>query len=197
MLPVLSPQGSFITYENKNYYAVENNLWSALYYQTNFNPLNGPTKASPEKFDSPYVITSVTQQTELVTDSWQGYVPDPLYNYYTNLPSPYNENLSYMRGCVVPYTEFGVQYQYDDDDSSPSLGIIFKLIPLETDITVMVAPSTVSQTPVQMTSPFVAEPTFGRPEVLRLELLSVQQILLPKEGVSILQLVDPALGTVE
>ena len=198
LVPFNNPQGSYITYQNKNYYAAENNLWSALYYETTFNVLNGPTKVSPDKPDSPFVVTSVLEKNELVVDSWQGYVPDPYYTYYTeDLPADYRANLSYMRGAVVPYTEFAPQYQVDDDDSSIDMGIIFKRVALDTESTVLVADSFTYQTPEAMTSPFVANPTFGRPEVAQIELLSVQQVVLPKEGVSILQLSNPSVGAVE
>ena len=198
LTPFYNPQGSYITYQNKNYYSAENNLWTSLYYQTTFNPLNGPTKVSPDKGDSPFVISSVLEKTELVTDSWQGAVPDPYYEYYTaGVPAPYRNNLSYMRGAVVPYTEFAPQYQVDDDDSSPSMGVIFKREPVDSTQTVLVAQSTTTQSAVAMTSPYVASPSFGRPEVIQLEVLSVQQITLPKEGVSVLQLTNNAVGAVE
>ena len=198
LVPFYNPQGGYITYENRNYYAAENNLWDSLYYQTTFNALNGPTKVSPDKGDSPFVVTSVLESTELVTDSWQGFVPDPYYSYYTEgVPAPYNSNLSYMRGAVVPYTEYAFQFQVDEDDSSSDMGIIFKRLPVDSNQTVMVAESTTAQTAVEMTSPFVSSPSFGRPEVLQMELLSVQQITPPKEGVSILQLTNVNVGAVE
>lgn len=195
--PFANPQGSYITYFNKNYYAAENNLWTALYYETTFNSLNGPTQVSPDKPDSPFVITSVLQKSERVAYSWQGYVPDPYYTYYTEgIPVEYAATLSYMRGAVIPYTEFGLQYQVDDDDSSPDFGIIFKRSPLSEN-TVLVAPSRTVQTKIVMSSPFAANPTFGRPGVIELDLLQVQQVVSPREGVSILQLSDATLGAVE
>jgi len=198
LIPFYNPQGSYITYGNKNYYAAENNVWTSLYYRTNFNPTNGPTKVSPEKDDSPFVITSVLEKTELVSQSWQGIVPDPYYNYYVNgVPSPYKENLSYMRGAVIPYTEYAPQFQIDDDDSSPDLGIVFKTVALDADTTVLVANSVTVQTAQAMTSPYVANPTFGRPLITQLELLSVYQVVLPQEGVSILQLTNDSTTAVE
>jgi len=198
LAPFNNPQGTYVTYGNKNYYAAENNLWSALYYETTFNPLNGPTKVTPDKPDSPFVITSVLERNELVSDSWQGYVPDPFYDYYTNgIPAPFNSNLSYMRGAVVPYTEFAPQYQIDEDDSSNDLGIIFKRTPIDVNATVLVAPSKNTQTKVAMTSPYAVNPSFGRPAIIQLELLSVQQVVLPKQGVSILQLTNNSIGAVE
>jgi hypothetical protein len=198
LVPFNNPQGTYVTYVNRNYYAAENNLWSALYYETTFNPLNGPTKVAPDKPDSPFVVTSVLEKSELVSDSWQGYVPDPFYEYYTSgIPAPFNSDLSYMRGAVVPYTEFAPQYQVDDDDSSNDLGIIFKRTPVDLNATVLVAPSEVTQTQVAMTSPYVTTPSFGRPAIIQLQLLSVQQVVLPKQGVSVLQLTNNSIGAVE
>jgi hypothetical protein len=48
-----------------------------------------------------------------------------------------------------------------------------------------------------MTTPYVANPTFGRPAIIQLELLTVQKILNPKQNVSILQLSNPSVGAVE
>ena len=193
-----TPNGVYTTYNNRNYYAAENNLWEALYYQTNFTPINGPTKVSPDKPDSPFVTTSVLQRQELITDAWQGYVPDPLYDYYTNgIPTPYNADLSYMRGAVVPYEEIAPQYQIDNDDSSSDMGIIFKRLPDPTRATITVDASSIVQPLQAMTTPYVNNPTFGKPAVIQLELLTVQQLLNPKQGVSILQLSNPAIGAVE
>jgi hypothetical protein len=197
LVPFDSPQGSYLTYANKNYYAAENNLWTALYYDTTFNALNGPTKVSPDKGDSPFVISSVLEQNELVTTSWQGEVPDPYYAYYEQLATNEGAVLSYMRGAVVPYVEYAPQFQIDDDDSSSDLGVIFKRLPLDASPTVLVSPTVITQSAVAMSSPYAVNPTFGRPAVMQLELLSVQQIVLPKEGVSILQLTNPALKALE
>lgn len=198
LTPSFNPQGSFVTYFNKNYYAAENNSWQQLYYDTTFNELNGPIKVSPDKNDSPFVITSVITKSEPVVDSWQGYVKDPYYTYYTEtLPEDFRANLAYMRGAVVPYTEFPLEFSYDGDDGSLDLGITFKRVASESKPTVLVFDSKVVQTSVQPSSPFDTNPTFGRPEILELELLSVQQIISPLEDVSILQLSDSSLNVVE
>ena len=196
-VPVFTPQGSYTTYGFRNFYAAENNLWTSLYYSNsaNFTEVSGPTKATPDTLSSPFVKTSVLERNEPVSDSWQGYVPDPYYNYYVNgVPTPYNADLNYMRGAVIPYTELPPQYQVDDDDSSPGLGILFKNIPSPINATRLVAPTTVYQTPQALTSPFAANPSFGRPEIINLNLQSVQQIVQPKEGVSVLELSYPTAG---
>ena len=196
--PFNTPQGSYTTFQYRNYYAAENNLWDALYYSTNFTPISGPTKASPNSADSPFVISSVLQKQEVITDAWQGYVPDPYYDYYVNeIPAPYNAGLTYLRGSVVPYTEYPVQFQADIDDSSEDLGIIFKRLEVPTSTTISVARSTTAQSFVAMSTPYVANPTFGRPEVIQMELLAVQQVQNPKQGVTILKLTNPSVSAIE
>jgi hypothetical protein len=196
--PVFNPQGSYVTYSNKNYYSAENNSWQSLYYQTTFNELNGPIKVSPDKSDSPFVISSVITKSERVVDSWQGYVKDPYYTYYTEgLPESFKENLSYMRGAVVPYAEYPLDFSYDGDDGSIDLGITFKRIASDDNTTVLVSDSIVAQSGIASSSPFDSNPTFGRPEVLKLDLLTVQQLISPLEDVSILQLSDPGVNAVE
>jgi hypothetical protein len=198
LVPFNTPQGSYTTYNHRNYYAAENNLWSALYYSTNFTPNNGPTKVSPDKRDSPFVTSSVLARQEAITDAYQGYVPDPFYDYYTKqIPAAYNADFTYMRGAVVPYTAFDPQFQIDMDDGSPNFGIIFDRIPDPSFSTISVGPSTIVQTAVAMTTPYVATPSFGRPEIIRLELLSVQKIINPKQGLSILRLSTIGVNTVE
>jgi hypothetical protein len=198
LAPFNTSQGSYTTFQYRNYYAAENNLWDALYYSTNFTPLSGPTKASPNSADSPFVVSSVLQKQEDIVEAWQGYVPDPNYDYYINdIPAPYNAGLTYLRGSVVPYTQYPIQFQADIDDSSDDLGIIFKSLENPTSTTVSVAASKTAQTFVAMSTPYVAIPTFGRPEIIELELLEVRQILNPKQGVSVLSLTHPSVSVVE
>ena len=196
--PFNTPQGSYTTFQYRNYYAAENNLWDALYYKTNFTPISGPTKASPNSADSPFVISSVLQKQEVITEAWQGYVPDPYYDYYVNdIPAPYNTGLTYLRGSVVPYNEYPVQSQADIDDSSEDFGIIFKRLEVPTSTSISVAASTTAQSFVAMSTPYVTNPTFGRPAIIQLELLAVQQIQNPKQGVTVVKLSNPSVAAVE
>ena len=198
LTPINTPQGTYTTYYNRNYYAAENNIWSSLYYASNFTVTNGPTKVSPDKLDSPFVTTSVLERQESIRSSWQGYVPDPFYDYYiTKVPASVNANFTYMRGAVVPYTEFAAQYPYDNDDGSIDLGLLFKKVPVPAGSSITVAGSKIIQTQELMTTPFVASPTFGRPAVIQLEVLSVQGILNPRQGTSVVQLSNPSVGAVE
>ena len=194
--PLNTPSGSYLTYQDRNWYAAENNEWSALFYSTNYTLDNGPTKVSPDKHDSSFVPTSVTTRQESVATTWQGLVPDLLLPYYT---TPATQK--YARGVVPPPTEFAAEKVYDDDDGSLGMGIIFKRLPtLVTTVTIF--PSTVLQSGGAM-SPPPAVPsvpnvaTFGRPEILELNLLSIRGIESPKEHVSVLRLTNNAIPGVE
>lgn len=190
LVPFNHPTGSYVTFQNRNYFAAENDLWSTLYYGTTFNSLNGPTKVSPDKGDSPYVTTSVLQNEEHIEDAWQGYVPDPFYSYYTT-EIPAASDLTYLRGAVLPYQNFAASLTIDQDDSTVALGILFTKDPVGGQ-TVTTAESTQVQAAVAMTSPFVASPQRGEPEVISLSLLQVSQITNPKNGLSVVQLTKSA-----
>jgi len=189
--PLNTPSGFSFTYLDRNWYAAENNEWSALYYNTSFSSNNGPTKVSPDKSDSAFVTTSVTVRQEAVATTWQGLVPDPYLTYYS---APTTQK--YVRGVTIPTTQFAGEKVYDDDDSSLGLGIIFKRLPTALS-TVTVFPSTTVQTGALMTAP-PATPavpnvaTFGRPEIMELNLLSVKNVQTPKEYVSVLRLTNNA-----
>lgn len=189
--PYNTPEGTYITNNYRNYYAAENNLWSALYYETVFNPENGPTKVSPNKADSPFVDAAVLDRQEPIRDAWQGYVPDPFYTYYTTgVPNAYNVDMTYLRGAVVPNKEFSNQNIIDYDDGTPSLGIIFNSVPVPGTETKITSSTTVVQSGLPMSSPFAATPTFGRPEVIRFNALSVSALENPKNGLSIIRVTN-------
>jgi hypothetical protein len=196
--PFNHPRGSYITYANRNYFAAENDLWSDLYYRTTFNYLNGPTKVSPNKIDSPYVTTSVLQRQEPIDTSWQGYVPDPFYAQYIAIPDPYKTdlNLSYMRGAVVPYQDFDGSFLIDMDDSTSGMGIIYTRDPIGA-AAVTTFDSVVAQPAVSMTTPYVSPATFGQPELLTLSMLQVSQIVNPKNGLSVVRLTNSSIAAAE
>ena len=192
-LPFNTAEGTYLTENYRNYYASENNLWSALYYQTTFNPINGPTKVAPQKPDSPFVACAVLDKQGPIRQAWQGYVPDPLYSYYTDanlVPTEYSLDMTYLRGSVVPNKEFAGQYFIDDDDGSPSMGIIFYTIPVPNTDTKLTSASKVVQTAEIPTSPYATPATFGRPAILSLSLLRVSQLDNPRNGMSVVQITD-------
>jgi hypothetical protein len=199
--PFNTAAGTYITESYRNYYAAENNLWDALYYQTTFNPENGPTKVSPKKLDSSFVPCAILNKQEPIREAWQGYVPDPYYAYYTNtsvIPLEYSVNMTYMRGTEVPNKEFAGEFFIDQDNGSPSLGIIFHLIAVgaETE-TVSTSPSVTIQTAILPTSPYVTNPSFGRPSIITLSLLRVSQLEHPRNGLSVIKITNSSLNASE
>jgi hypothetical protein len=191
--PYNTPEGSYLTNNYRNYYAAENNLWVALYYSTTYNPENGPTKVSPNKQDSPFVDSAILDRQEQIQTTWQGYVPDPLYDYYLSVPTDYNSDMTYLRGAVIPNKEFANNNMVDYDDGTPSLGIIFSTIPVPETASVTTSAMTVLQSYEPMTSAFVSNPTFGRPGIVRFNALSVSGLESPKNGISIIRLTNSAV----
>lgn len=188
-VPYNTPEGTYITNNFRNYYAAENNLWRALYYRTPFNAENGPTKVSPDKGDSPFVTAAVMEKQENIRDAWQGYVPDPLLPYYLDdVPDAYNVDMTYLRGTVIPAKEFFGDFVIDEDNGSSSLGIIFYDEPVIATDTVLTTSSSVVQSGQPMTSPFVTNPSFGRPEIIKFTVLKVSQLGNPKNELSVVRL---------
>jgi len=196
LVPFNSPQGTYYTYQNKNYYLAESNLWTDLYYETNFTVDGGPTKVNPSSSNSPYVPTSVTLRQEPVSNSWEGLVPTDFYNYYTGvnvptefqIPDTIKANMTYLRGAVVPYDMFSEPYSIDLDDSTDALGIVYTRLPNPLKRTITVSNSELVQTAQLMTTPYVTSPQRSRPAVSQMELLAVKAIPNPKQKLSVLQL---------
>jgi hypothetical protein len=198
LVPYHTPQGTYTTYDNKNYFAAENNLWIDLYYETNFTPDNGPTKVNPASANSPFVPSSVTLDQQPVAGTWEGYVPTDFYSYYANLndsvpeeyriPDSIKATMTYMRGAVVPYTQFADQYTIDLDDSSSSLGLIYTRLPNPLNKTISVDDSVTIQTTRDGTTPYVASPQRSRPAIIQMDVLAVKGIANPKQKVSVLRL---------
>jgi hypothetical protein len=174
--------GTISTYQERNWYAAENNFWSTLYYgeADSFRPGAGPIKISPIESCSPFVDTSVLERQELVLDCYQGsYAKDPYVEGDTYLPTD-----TYFRGSTYPYPAYSNQSYFDGDDGSVSLGICLTDVPT-TSSTTLTGPSVVSQTSLP------AEPLQRyRPAILRLEVANTTGIKNPSSEVSILLLTN-------
>jgi hypothetical protein len=214
-IPDNVPTGTYQTYQNKNYYTAENNVWSALYYKTNFSIDNGPTKVTPNKFDSSYVVSSVLERSESLLITWQGKydlvsnILDATYRYYVlnqdaygnvvplqyQVPDSYklSNPVSYFRGATQPVTEYAGEKVYDNDDGTSSLGLIFTRDPVPGSDSFTVAPSLSGQVYTPMSAPWAATPTFGNPATTTLEVLSVTNIVNPRESLSVLRISNPIL----
>lgn len=181
-----NPQGSYVTYQNKNWYAAENNIWESVYYGS-ISSSFGPTKIAPTEACSPFVTTSVLEKQELVEDTFQGsYANDPEA---TGSDSREYNKLSYFRGSTLPYTEFGSQHYFDEDDSSDSLGLVLKQ-QLTGKIATLV--SAINANTVIQTEILPSAVSRYRPEIVRFSVLSSVNIPNPRQTVSILRLVKAA-----
>jgi hypothetical protein len=186
-----NPAGSYTTYSNRNYYAAENNLWDALYYETDleYTNINGPQKVAPDNANSPFVLSSVTLRNEPVADAYQGYVPDVFLPFYEQVGES-----TYFRGTTSPNVEIFNRSVYDRDDGTPGMGIIYYTQPVNRSNVLMTAASTVVQTaesptlwpPLETPTP----PTFGRPEIDQFTLSSVVSVSDPLKTLSILLVTD-------
>lgn len=181
-----SAQGSYVTYQNRNWYTAENNIWESVYYGSISSPF-GPNKIAPTESCSPFVNTSVLERQEIVEQTYQGsYAKDP------NLSGPDSEEykkLSYFRGATLPYTEYGVQKYFDEDDSSDSLGLVLKRQP-SGKTAILISP--INSSAIVQTEVLASSETRYRPEVVRFTVLSSVNIVNPRQGVSILKLMTAA-----
>jgi hypothetical protein len=180
-------QGTYTTTQNKNWYAAENNTWDSVYYDTIFTSTVGPEKLSPVELCSPYVATSPLERQDLVEDTYQGaYAADAFAAAYPDE--------TYFRGATNPYTEYGAQDTYDDDDSSESLGICTKTTdgPVSTFLTGAIGPSSVIQISQQ---PDQTLNQRYRPEIIQFSVLSPIDLVNPKQAVSVVSLsIAPIVG---
>ena len=171
--------GSLVTYQERNWYAAENNYWNTVYYgeSSSFRESAGPFKIAPTESCSPFVDTAVLERQDLVTDTYQGsYAKDPYVSGDT-----YSEADTYLRGSTYPYPTYSVNSYFNDDDSSESLGICLTDIPSSKVI------STTSSVTVIQTEQQAGNLSRYRPEIVRFSVSSPAFIPSPKSNVSVLK----------
>jgi len=175
-------QGDYVTFENRNWYAAENNIWESLYYgdSSSFTENFGPYSIAPIERCSPFVDTSVLEKQEKVLDTYQGvYAPD---DFVGNPEYVGYENGTYFRGSTEPYPTYDTKNVYDDDDSSESMGLCLK------DIANGATTSTVSGITVIQTGTAASSTSRYRPEVIEFSVLSSTEIENPRQTVSVVRL---------
>ena len=181
-----SSAGTFTTFGGKNFYAAENNDWETLYYETVYNPTNGPYKLSPDEASSPYVLTSTLIRQSETSAAYQGYVPDGFLPAYISG----EESPRYMRGATIPFSAIYNEFLYDKDDASGSFGFVYKTRAITSDRTTT-KDSIIIQPYVEPSKPpFRDISTFGCPQLIELELSSVEDVIDPTQGISVLLLQD-------
>jgi len=187
---LLNAAGTYVTYNNQNWYAAENDMWQDVYYDTSFGNGVGPMKVAPSKSYSPFVVTSSLEKQEPVANTYQGvYAPDPDVGQY-----PLG---TYFRGSTVPYTAYANQNPYDDDDGSLSTGVCLKDVPngavtqIVTDIN-QVTPGVYLQQQI-----FPTETNRYQPAIIRFSVLSASAIPNPKQTPVIVALSGPGVQDAE
>jgi len=131
--------GTYVTFQERNWYAAENNIWKTLYYgdANNFKASAGPIKLAPIEPNSPFVDSSVLERQDLIASTYQGfYAPDP----YSE-GDFYNSGDTYFRGSTYPYPSYSIQSYYDFDNGSQSLGFCLSLVETSSTTTVQASPA--------------------------------------------------------
>jgi hypothetical protein len=182
--------GTIVTYQERNWYAAENNIWNNLYYGSanNFRSSAGPFKIAPTESCSPFVDTSVLerqnfikQQPDGVPKTYQGtYAPDVYIE-----GDVYSVTDTYFRGSTYPYPSYSIQSYYDGDDGSPSLGIC--LTNVESGSTTQTS-SGLARVQEAPTGPLKAgDKTRYRPAIVAFSVANASVISNPEEEVSIIK----------
>lgn len=171
--------GSIVTFQDRNWYAAENNLWSVVYYgdQASFRETSGPLKISPIETCSPFVDTSVIDRQDLIAETFQGT--------YGADDGVYADADTYLRGSTYPYPSYSINSYYDFDDGSPSLGLCL------TDV----HDNTVSTTTTSAISEIQRALPPGprqrpRPAIVEFSVADPSYITNPAAGVSVIYLMD-------
>jgi hypothetical protein len=170
---LLNSAGSYVTYNNQNWYAAENDIWQSVYYNTSFGDGVGPMKIAPGKSFSPFVVTSSLEKQELVESTYQGtYGVDPYRDQYLDG--------TYFRGATVPYTAFSSQNPFDDDDGSLSTGVCLKDIATGETTQIVTPINTLEQSQIQAQT-FPTATSLYRPAIVQFSVLGASAIPNPKQ----------------
>lgn len=187
-----NPAGYYTTHKYRNWYSAENNLWDSAYYgeESSFTSENGPFSFAPSQVYSPFVDSCVAERQELVNETYQGdYGADP------NI-SDYLADSTYMRGATSPYTTYATTDCYDDDDGSPDLGLCLKDVPNpgipETFTTNEFVIIQEEQPAIFKTATESARRY--APAIVRFSVLSSSVITNPRQGITVIQVVNPDPG---
>lgn len=178
---VSNPAGAAVTYEYKNWYAAENNSWYGVYYDVAFEEGVGPLKVPPVDANSPFVGAATTIRQEDVTTTFQGaYAKDPLL-------STYPDGSTYLRGYTVPYSADAVQSYLDGDNATADMGLcIYDIYSgVSTQTTVKIDPDSRIQN-----QQIPGTRLRYKPAIIEFSVLTPSVITNPKEGLSILRLVN-------
>ena len=109
--------GSYVTYANRNWYAAANDAWKGIYYSID-GVQPEALKLNPLEYNSPWATTYCTEKLELVDDTFQGlYAVDEEIDIYP-------EGSKYFRGDQPAPVNYGFEFGYNEDNGSPSFGLL-------------------------------------------------------------------------
>jgi len=177
--------GQQVTYQDKNWYAAENNYWYNVYYNIPFEQDIGPLKIPPIEKCSPFVPAATIFRQEPVSTTYQGtYAPDPD-------TSVYPADGRYMRGYTVPYTARGPKAILNADDATPALGMCIYDVPSGNETQTVGIVDRDSRIQIQELPGLIRR---YKPGIVRFSVLDVSNIVNPKDDMSVLRFTN-ATGT--
>lgn len=179
-----NPQGEYVTYQNKNWYAAENNIWESVYFGSISNSVS-PYKIPPTEGCSPFVNTSVLERQDLIEDTFQGFYAADIG--LSGAGSEKYKKLSYFRGATLPYTEYGVSKSYDDDDGTDSFGMVLKQVPSGGPVTLVSSINANSVIQTEQITSQETSPARYRPDIVKFSVLSSANIPNPRQTTSIIK----------
>ena len=110
------PHGSYVTYEQKNWYAAANDLWDRVYYSDKVEPIN-TKEVIPTDFNASFAISACTELQIEVDKTFQGqYATDEYENLYS---TGY-----YYRGSQYDAVNYNFDFYYDKDNGTSNFGLL-------------------------------------------------------------------------
>lgn len=109
--------GSYVTFANRNWYAAANDFWNGIYYSIdNVQPSN--KKLNPLEYNSPWATSYCAERLDYVEDTFQGlYAKDEQIDLYP-------DGSQYFRGDQPASVNYGFEFGYNEDNGSPSFGLL-------------------------------------------------------------------------
>jgi len=126
--------GEYVTYSNRNWYAASNDEWKSVYFNDELIPIT-EKKLPPGQFNSAWAVSASSELLTPVEKAYQGkYAPDPRKELY--------KTGMYYRGNTLQTVNYGFDLFWNEDDGSPSFGLLDYKVPtaVQTTTTEIVAP---------------------------------------------------------
>ena len=113
--------GSYVTYNNRNWYAACNDEWNSVYYNSSLAP-SGQIKLYPAESGSPWATSFSSELQQPVSSTYQGaYAPDPQILQYPNG--------TYFRGDTFANVNFSFELVVNIDNGTENFGLLRSTLP--------------------------------------------------------------------